>query len=196
MKKCVVYVHGMGGTAAEAEHYKPLFPERDVLGFDYSADTPWDAKTEFFRYFASIFGRYDEVSLIANSLGAYFTMCAVSGGFDRAMFISPVVDMEKLILGMMANADVSEAELRRAGEIPLADGTVLTWKYLDYVRAHPTAWNAPTRILYGENDALTSYETVRTFAVRTGAELTVMPGGEHWFHTPEQMAFLDRWITE
>ena len=22
----------------------------------------------------------------------------------------------------------------------------------------------------------------------------VMPGGEHWFHTPEQMAFLDGWI--
>ena len=24
--------------------------------------------------------------------------------------------------------------------------------------------------------------------------LEVMPGGEHWFHTPEQMAFLDGWI--
>ena len=29
---------------------------------------------------------------------------------------------------------------------------------------------------------------------RTGATLEVMPGGEHWFHTPEQMAFLDGWI--
>ncbi len=28
-----------------------------------------------------------------------------------------------------------------------------------------------------------------------GAELTVMPNGEHWFHTEEQMQFLDRWIT-
>ena len=28
----------------------------------------------------------------------------------------------------------------------------------------------------------------------TGAELTVMPGGEHWFHTEEQMRFLDEWI--
>jgi len=24
--------------------------------------------------------------------------------------------------------------------------------------------------------------------------LTVMKGGEHWFHTKEQMAFLDAWI--
>ena len=27
-----------------------------------------------------------------------------------------------------------------------------------------------------------------------GAELTVMPEGEHWFHTPEQMRFLDAWL--
>jgi len=24
--------------------------------------------------------------------------------------------------------------------------------------------------------------------------VTVMEGGEHWFHTAEQMAFLDDWI--
>ena len=23
-----------------------------------------------------------------------------------------------------------------------------------------------------------------------------MEGGEHWFHTPDQMAFLDRWVTD
>jgi len=27
-----------------------------------------------------------------------------------------------------------------------------------------------------------------------GAELTVMEEGEHWFHTDEQMRFLDNWI--
>ena len=29
-----------------------------------------------------------------------------------------------------------------------------------------------------------------------GASLTVMPGGEHWFHTDKQMRFLGEWITE
>ena len=29
-----------------------------------------------------------------------------------------------------------------------------------------------------------------------GAALTVMPGGEHWFHTDKQMRFLGEWITE
>ena len=39
-------------------------------------------------------------------------------------------------------------------------------------------------------------ETVSAFAKRYHADLTVMPGGEHWFHTGEQMQFLDHWIRE
>lgn len=73
MRKAVIYIHGKGGKAEEAMHYRPLFPDCDVIGFEYKAQTPWEAE-------------------------------------------------------------------------------------------------------------------------RVGATLTVMPGGEHWFHTEEQMAFLDRWI--
>ena len=29
---------------------------------------------------------------------------------------------------------------------------------------------------------------------RRGAPLTVMENGERWFHTKEQMAFLERWV--
>ena len=64
------------------------------------------------------------------------------------------------------------------------------------MRKHPTIWNVPTCILYGEHDNLTSVETVSAFATRHHAELTVMPDGEHWFHTEEQMQFLDHWIRE
>ena len=46
----------------------------------------------------------------------------------------------------------------------------------------------------GEKDALTSMETIKAFTEKNNAELTVMPGGEHWFHTKEQMQFLDNWI--
>ena len=50
--------------------------------------------------------------------------------------------------------------------------------------------------MYGEHDNLTSLETISAFAEKTGAALTVMPGGEHWFHTDKQVRFLDDWITE
>lgn len=47
-----------------------------------------------------------------------------------------------------------------------------------------------------EQDNLTSIEMVSAFAKQHHADLTVMPGGEHWFHTEEQMQFLDHWIRE
>ena len=105
-------------------------------------------------------------------------------------------DMEALIAGMMARANVSEAELRTRREIRTDSGETLSWDWLCDVRSHPLRWTVPTRILYGERDFLTPFETMARFAARIGAPLTVMPGGEHWFHTPEQMAFLDAWIGE
>jgi pimeloyl-ACP methyl ester carboxylesterase len=53
---------------------------------------------------------------------------------------------------------------------------------------------APTHILYGSLDNLTSLETISDFAEKNSAMLTVMEGGDHWFHTEEQMCFLDEWI--
>ena len=197
MKKAVIYIHGKGGNAAEAEHYKPLFPDCDVLGFDYKAETPWDAKDEFTAYFDTVSKDYDTVSVIANSIGAYFAMCALSKKqIEKAYFISPIVDMEKLITDMMMWANVTEDELREKKEIETQFGETLSWEYLCHVRNKPIEWNAPTHILYGENDNLTAIETVSSFAEKTCAALDIMQGGEHWFHTDEQMAYLDNWISK
>ncbi|MBR3289558.1 MAG: alpha/beta hydrolase [Clostridia bacterium] len=195
-KRAVVYVHGKGGSADEAAHYEPLFPACDVLGFDYRAETPWDAKAELSAYFRSLKEQYKTVTLIAVSLGAYLAMSAgVDVFLDRAYFISPVVDMEALIAGMMVRACVTEADLQSRGVIHTDLGEDLSWEYLSYVRAHPIEWTAPTAILYGEHDSLTPYASVAAFADRTGASVTVMENGEHWFHTSGQMRFLDGWIS-
>ena len=135
------------------------------------------------------------IILIANSIGAYFSMNAgIDGMIEKAWFISPIVDMERLITDMMRWANVTEAELEARGVIHTSFGEDLSWNYLRYVRSHPTRWTVPTRILYGSRDNLTSHETIRDFAERHNARLTVMEGGEHWFHTEEQMRFLDEWI--
>ena len=203
VKGIVIYVHGKGGNAGEAEYYMPLFPGYDVVGFDYHSETPWEAEAEFPEYFESVISglpgsrtpAYCPVILIANSIGAYFSMMSLSGmKIDTALFVSPVVDMEGLIYGMMKSAGVTEEELSRRGEIPTGFGETLSWKYLGYVRSHPIVWNVPTHILYGENDNLTPSGTMSAFAGKTGASLTVMSGGEHWFHTEEQMKFLDVWV--
>lgn len=195
MRQSVIYVHGKGGSAEEADHYKPLFPDCEVIGFDYRSVAPWDAKEEFPVFFAQQRQHCDNLVLIANSIGAFFSMSALDKTLvDRAYFISPVVDMENLIGNMMQWANVTEQELERKQEIATDFGETLSWRYLRYVRENPILWDVPTQILYGEHDNLTSIETISAFAQKHNAKLTVMPGGEHWFHTEEQMSFLDEWL--
>ena len=197
MKSTVLYIHGRNGNADEAETYKSMFTGYNVAGLDYKAEMPWQARTEFPKAYDTLCADSDEVILIANSIGAYFAMHSLSEKLiNRAFFISPIVDMERLILDMMKWAGVSERELEEYGKIETHFGETLSWEYLCYVRKNPINWHVPTEILFGENDKLTSLDTVTNFAGRIGAGLTVMNGGEHWFHTDEQMNFLRKWLTE
>jgi hypothetical protein len=77
MNKCVIYIHGKGGSADEAIHYKPLFAGHDVVGFDYKSQTPWEAEKEFSAYFDEQTNNCDEVILIANSIGAHLSMASL-----------------------------------------------------------------------------------------------------------------------
>lgn len=191
----VLYIHGRGGNPSEYKHYIPLFPNCDVIGVDYRAETAKDARTELMKLFDTLTEGYKNVILVANSIGAYFAMLALkSRKIQKAYFISPIVDMEKLIENMMCTADVSEEELERRGIIETDFGEVLSWEYLSYVRKNPIEWSVPTSILYGSRDNMTSLEQISEFSKAHNAELTVMNNGEHWFHTPEQMHFLDCWI--
>lgn len=191
----VLYIHGKEGSAAESEHYKPLFPNCEVIGLDYQTFTPWETGKEIRAAVETLKNRHENIVLIANSIGAFFSMNAdIDGLIQKAYFISPIVDMEKLIGDMMTWAKVTETELKARGVISTEFGEDLSWDYLSYVRSHPVEWKLPTKILYGGKDNLTSLETISRFAKTHNADLTVMENGEHWFHTEEQMKFLDDWI--
>lgn len=194
-KKTVIYIHGKGGSSGEAEHYKKLFPTCEVIGFDYLSQTPWETMEEFSDFFNAISRDCTSMILIANSIGAFFAMNTVSEKkIEKAYFISPIVNMEELILNMIQWAGVTEADLKEQGVIETAFGEALSWKYLSWVRNHPIEWNVPTSILYGSADHLQSIDTIKAFSDGNGANLTVMENGEHWFHTEEQMKFLDSWF--
>lgn len=196
MRHLVIYVHGKGGSAEEAKHFQPLFDESDVIGFDYKSQNPWEAKIEFSQFYDLHSKGYDSVILIANSIGAFFSMNALAEKkISQAMFISPIVNMEKLIMDMMMWSNVTERDLQSKKEIPTEFGETLSWDYLCYVREHPIKWRIPTCILYGGKDNLTSRETISEFSNRIHADLTVMDDGEHWFHTNAQIKVLDDWIS-
>lgn len=127
MKDLIVYVHGKGGSAGEAEHYKTLFPSHEVIGFDYRSRTPWQAKKEFLTFFTEQRGRCEHLTLVANSIGAFFALSSLDETLvDRAYFISPIVDMENLICNMMQWSNVTEQELAEKREIATNFGETLS----------------------------------------------------------------------
>ena len=195
MKKAVLYIHGKGGSAAEADHYKELFTSYDVIGLDYKTNTPWETGQEISEAVNKLSDTYEEIVLIANSIGAFFSMNGnIDDKINRAFFISPIVNMEKLITDMMSWANVTEEDLQEKKYIETEFGETLSLEYLSYVREHPITWNVRTDILYGDKDNLTAIHTIKEFAKEHNTTLTIMEQGEHWFHTEEQMTFLDNWI--
>lgn len=195
MNQAILYIHGKGGSASEAEQYKQFFPGFDVIGVDYDGYLPWEVREQIKAQYDGLCESYGHISVIANSIGAYFTMLALHDRkVKKALFISPILDMERLIRDMMSWAGVTEQQLREQGEIAADFGETLSWEYLCFARENPVHWDIPTEILYAGRDNLTSRQTVERFAKEHNAALSVMENGEHWFHTDEQLAFLYSWV--
>ena len=206
-----LFVHGKHGCKEEASAFAELVCPRgwQVLSIDLPEHgerqnrtdgvslVPWEAVPELRAVMAQARARWKEVSLYAVSIGAWLSLLAFPDTPPvRSLFVSPVLDMNALIKTMMGWAQVTEEQLQQEGCIPTSFGETLSWKYACFARKHPiSSWSSPTEILYGSADALTSRQTVASFVRRFGCGLTVLEGGEHWFHTPEQLAFLRAWET-
>ena len=200
-----LFLHGQMGCKEEGEAFaKVACPKGyQVLSIDLPGHgerkdrgeelLPWTAVSDIQMALDWAGHRWSDISLRANSIGAYFAMLAFDAP-SRVLLTSPILDMEGLILNMMDWAGVTEEQLRQQGEIGTSSGQTLSWKYLCWVREHPVYhWTCPIRILYGRWDNMTPRQTVDEFVRRYGARLTVMEGGEHWFHTPEQLDVLQKW---
>lgn len=183
----------MGGTATEAQRFEENCPNYDIIGVDYDEYLPWAVAKKIRAYYDEI--KDEPVTIIANSIGAYFSMLALQDQpLQQALFISPLLDMEQYILSKMQQAGITENELQSKGEVETDRKETLSWQYLQYVREHPVDWKVPTEILYGENDDRIPLATVKNFVKEYQAGLTIMPEGEHRFHTRVQLNFLNEWM--
>lgn len=203
-----LFVHGQNGNKEEAADFAEIVVPLgyQVLSIDLpghgarseAADRfyPWFIVPELQTVMAWARAKWHHVSLRCNSLGAWFSMLAfLEEPLETCLFVSPVVDMAQLIEDMMEWAGVSAEQLERDREISTDFGQTLSWEYRSYAGNHPIVhWTAPTHILYGACDNLIRRETVEHFAARFHGTVTVMPDGEHWFHTPEQLSFQNTWI--
>ena len=202
-KKGYLFLHGQMGRKEEAEAFArvacpqgfqvlaidlPGHGQRQERGEEFA---PWTAVPDIRAAWDWAALRWKAISLRANSIGAYFAMLALDAPC-RALLVSPILDMEGLILAMMGKAGVTESRLREEGEIETGSGPTLSWEYLCWVRQHPShVWGCPVRILYGSKDDMTPWDTVQAHG--QGAKVTLAEGAGHWFHTPEELALLKRW---
>jgi pimeloyl-ACP methyl ester carboxylesterase len=204
--KVYIFVHGQGGCKEEAENFAAIAAPCgwQVLAADLPEHggrddgkrlLPWVVVPELQNVLQYAQGNWGRVSVRATSIGAWFSMLAYAGGsIEKCLFVSPVLDMEKLIEGMMRQSNVTAERLQREKEVPVGFGQTLSWDYLAYVRQHPIcSWDIQTEILHGEHDVMTSAGAADAFAFRFGCGLTRMKGGEHWFHTDEQLRVMADW---
>lgn len=200
--KICLFVHGKCGNKEEAEQLAEIICPHgfQVLSIDLPEHgerknvsaklVPWIAVPELQSVLSYIKQHWQSVSLHATSIGGYFSLLAFGVEvFEKALFVSPVVDMSKLIENMMLWSGVSEERLKAEKEIPTDFGEVLSWEYYTYVNAHPiTKWSSKTAVLYAGHDNLTDRKTITAFAERLCCDLQIYEDGEHWFHTEEQLA--------
>lgn len=199
--KVFLFVHGKGGNKEEAIPFADVACKKgyQVLSIDLPKDLyPWTVVPILKHVMKYINPRWSKVAIRANSIGALFSMMVFQNiNIEKCLFVSPIVDMVKLIETMMLWASVTKEELREKKNISTGFGENLSWEYYTYILENQIKkWNPSTYILYGEKDNLTDTNTIEAFAKKYNCQLTTMKNGEHWFHTEAQLDFMKKWESD
>lgn len=205
--KVIVFVHGLRGSSADAEPLADIATKHgyQILAvnlpehgnrLDDAKLVPWTVVPELKE--AALFAKkkWRSICVCAVSIGAWFSAFSfLSVNVDKYFFISPLLNMNDMINRLMLAAGVTEDRLRKEKNIETGFGQTLSYDYLTWVQNNPI--NFPygkAVILRAEYDEVVPFATVKDFADKFNCRLDVMPGGEHWFHTPEQVLYLKNWF--
>ena len=195
-KRVAIYIHGLNGSAKEAKDFKFLEDRYDVKGLDYQDGKPWELKDAIQGEFKKLSKGYDEVVVIANSIGAFYA-CEYLSEFKikQAFFISPIVSMFQNIVDIMAMYGIKDKELQKNKFMELDDGTVLSFDFYQHVSNDEDNWKVPTEILYGAYDEVVYTGSMMEFLENhPNSRLTVLSDAEHYLYTPEEKKFIRNWI--
>ena len=195
-KKVAIYIHGLHGSHKEAEDFAFLKDEYDVFGLKYKDANPWELKNVIQREFKKLTKNYDEVVVIANSIGAFYA-CEYLSDFNikRAFFISPIVSMFQNIVDLMTMYGIKDKTLKRKKIIELEDGNTLSFDFYQHVSNDEDHWNVPTDILYGAYDEVVYTGSMLEFLENHPlARLTVKSESEHYFQSEEEKEFIKNWM--
>lgn len=136
------------------------------------------------------------VGVFGCSLGAYLSLLAYADQpMERSLFLSPVLNMERILRNMMQEFGISEEQLKAEKIIETPIGQTLYWDDYLYVLLNPVGeWNKDAMILYGAKDTLCEWDPLQDFVARNVCTLDVMESGEHFFQTDEQLEHYRQWL--
>ncbi len=207
-EKLYLFVHGKRSSKEAAETFAIIAEEKgyQTLSFDLAehGERTDAARLDVFSGIHDLnaaadcaFSRWKRVSLYACSIGAYFSLQTCGDKpFEKALFQSPIVDMEYLVDRMMLWFGVTPEQLEEKGVIDTPVDP-LRWDYYRYILAHPVKkWPIPTAILYGGKDELQSREVMEVFCQRFHARLTVSPDSGHSFMEKNDAKIVENWLRE
>lgn len=171
-----LFVHGLHGRKEEALDFAEVAAPKgyQVMGIDLPVERkPWEVMPLLNEVCDHLYQNWETVSIRANSIGSWFSLLAFQEKeIEQALFVSPLLDMQKYI-----------------EEQPSREEDYYNWVVMNPV----DRWDAPTYILRPENDLVVSEAVGLDFISQHKCQITTMPRGEHWFHTPAQLAFLRTW---
>lgn len=175
-EKVFLYVHGQGGNKEEALRFADIAVPTgyQVIGIDLpTMDMPWNVLSKLLEVRDFLKERYSSISLRANSIGCWYSLLAfVKEKIDKAMFVSPILDM-KMFIEYMEEKDE---------------------QYYEWVVQHQIAeWPNNIFILRPEIDLVVNDKVNEAFINRFGCNVVTIKDGEHWFHTPGQLSSLRKW---
>lgn len=203
---CFLFVHGQGGKKFEAERFAKIATKYgyQVLAIDLPKHgertdetnfVPWEIEKELKLVMNYAKQRWNKISLRANSIGVYFSLLALqSEKIEKCLFVSPLLDMQRMIEDLMKLANVTRERLKVEKEIKTDFGQTLSWEYYCYAQDNNVkALCKDTEILYASGDEVIPQETVEKFAKDNNSNLTILNSGEHWLHLPKEVRKMEEW---
>lgn len=205
-----LYVHGKMGCKEEAIKFADVVCEMgwQVLSFDFPGHgerrrsrkgfRPQKILSEINSVWDFAEGKWKSIALCATGIGAWLSMLALKNQpVRKALFVSPVLDMHRMIKNMMQIEGITIEELRSNVRTSKRFGELLSWDFFQFVERKPILnWNCPTEILYSGDNRLIEEKTVCEFCHRFRCGLTTMENGDHWLHTNSQLKFLEKWVQQ
>lgn len=204
-----LYVHGKMCSKETAQTFAQIAEEKgyQTISFDLPQHGErkdcnercdiWTGKKDLKKMEDYTFSKWNEVSLYACSLGAFFSLHTYADcKFVQCLFQSPMIDMEYMIHQMMIWYDVTEERLKEEKEIETSFDT-LRWDYFQYVLQHPIKeWKNPTCILFGGKDNFQTLDIMQRFSKENHCKLTISENSEHPFMQEQDKSIVESWLRE